>query len=159
MEQSGKWPRQACTTRFFLIPKNVTSERPTALVPTLTRWWEALRAPDVAKWQQKYRVEWDVTDGRNGRAQRTVWEVLMEMERFNGRAKAEDQGAVAFVLDLSKAFERVSLPCALGCAVISSTRGACSSKGVRQSRSQSSLLSSQGPSGVVCLYVLYCKMR
>ena len=88
----------------------VTSERPIALTPTLIRWWEALRAPEVAKWWQKYRVDWDATDGRNGGAQRTVWEVLMEMERFNGRAKAEDRGAVALVPDLAKAFERVSLP-------------------------------------------------
>ena len=56
VEQSGKWPQQACTTMFFLIPKNVTSERPIAPMPTLMRWWEALRAPEVAKWQQKYRV-------------------------------------------------------------------------------------------------------
>ena len=56
----GKWPQQACTTMFFLIPKNVTSERPIALMPTLICWWEALRAPEVAKWQQKYRVDWDV---------------------------------------------------------------------------------------------------
>ena len=34
----------------------------------------------------------------------------MEMERFNGKAKAEDQEAVALVLDLAKSFERVSLP-------------------------------------------------
>ena len=104
VEQSGKWSQQACTTMFFLIPKNVTGERPIALMPTLIRWWEALRAPEVAKWQQKYRV------GRSGGAQRTVWEVLMEMERFRGKAKAEDQGAVALVLDLAKTFERVSLP-------------------------------------------------
>ena len=84
---------------FFLIPKNVTSERPSSLLPTLIRWWEALRAPEVAKWQQKYRVDWYATDGRNGGAQRTVWEVWMEMERFKGKAKAEDQGAVALVLD------------------------------------------------------------
>ena len=32
----------------------------------------------------------------------------MEMERINGEARAEDQGAVALVLDLVKAFERVS---------------------------------------------------
>ena len=25
VEQSGKWPQQACTTMFFLIPKNVTN--------------------------------------------------------------------------------------------------------------------------------------
>ena len=34
----------------------------------------------------------------------------MEMERFHCKAKEEDQGAVALVLDLTKAFERVSLP-------------------------------------------------
>ena len=49
---------------FFLIPKHVTIERPIALVPKLIPWWEALRSPEVAKWQ-KYRVEWDATDGRN----------------------------------------------------------------------------------------------
>ena len=65
VEQSGKWPQQACTTMFFLIPKNVTSERPIALMPTLTPWWEALRASEVAKWQQKYRVDWDAIHGRN----------------------------------------------------------------------------------------------
>ena len=32
---------------FFLIPKNVTSERPVALMPTLIRWWEALRADNA----------------------------------------------------------------------------------------------------------------
>ena len=26
VEQSGKWPQQVCSTMFFLIPKNVTSE-------------------------------------------------------------------------------------------------------------------------------------
>ena len=34
----------------------------------------------------------------------------MEMERINGKAKEEDQGALALILDLAKAFERVSLP-------------------------------------------------
>ena len=36
-------------------------------MPTLIRWWEALKYP--AKWQQKYSVDWDATDGRNGGAQ------------------------------------------------------------------------------------------
>ena len=40
-EQSGKWPQQSCSTMFFLIRNNGTSERPIALMPTLTRWWEA----------------------------------------------------------------------------------------------------------------------
>ena len=34
----------------------------------------------------------------------------MEMERFHCQAGEEDPGAVALVLDLAKAFERVSLP-------------------------------------------------
>ena len=96
-EQSGKWPQQAFTTMFFLIPKNVTSERPIALMPTLIRWWEALRAPEVAKWQQKYCVDWDVIDGGNGGAQETVWEMLLEMDGFKYRAGEEDQGALALV--------------------------------------------------------------
>ena len=32
VEQSGTWPQQACTAIFFLIPKNVASVRPIALV-------------------------------------------------------------------------------------------------------------------------------
>ena len=59
VEQSGKLPQQTCTTMFFLTPKNITSERVIALMPTLIRLWEALRSPEVAKWQQKYRIEWD----------------------------------------------------------------------------------------------------
>ena len=80
--------RNKLAQRCSSCPKNVTSERPIALVPTLIRWWEALRAPEVAKWQQKYRVDWDATDGRNGGAQRTVWEVLMEMERLEWKGKS-----------------------------------------------------------------------
>ena len=68
----------------------------------------------MAKWQQKYRVDWNAIDGRNGGAQRTVWEILMEMESFKYRAGEEDLGAVALVLDLAKAFERVSLPVVWG---------------------------------------------
>ena len=108
--EGGTKPQQACTTIFFLIPKNVTSEMPIAPMPTLIRWREALTTPEVENWQQKYRVDWDATDGRDGGAQQTVWEILMEMERFYGKAKEEDQGAVALVLDLAKSFERFSLP-------------------------------------------------
>ena len=64
----------------------------------------------MAKWQQMYRVNWDATDGRNGGAQQPVWEIWMEMERFHGKAKEEDQGPAALVLDLAKSFERVCLP-------------------------------------------------
>ena len=36
--------------------------------------------------------------------------ILLEMERFKYRAGEEESGAAALVLDLAKAFERVSLP-------------------------------------------------
>ena len=123
--QSGKWPQQACTTMLFSIPKKVTSERPIALMPTLIRWWEAMRAPEVAKWQQRYRIEWDVTDGRNGGAQRTVWEILMEVERVKYRAGEEDLGVVALVLDLAKVFERVSLPEVWAWAILPGSKWSC----------------------------------
>ena len=103
VEQCGRWPQQACTTMFFLIPKNVTSKRPIALMPTMIRWWQALRAPEVTKWQH---VEWDATGGRNGGAERTVWVTLLEVEKSKYHAGERDQGAIALVLDLAKAFER-----------------------------------------------------
>ena len=56
------------------------------------------------------RIEWDATDARDGGAERIVWETLLVMERFNYHAGERDQGAVARVLDLAKAFEWVSLP-------------------------------------------------
>ena len=69
-----------------------------------------MRAPEVAKWQQKHRVDWDATDGRNGGAQRPVGEIMLEMERFKYQAGGKYQGAVALILDLAKAYERVGLP-------------------------------------------------
>ena len=65
LRYSARRPHQACTTMFFLIPNNVTSERPIALMPTLILWWEAMRALEVAKWQQRCRIDWDAADGRN----------------------------------------------------------------------------------------------
>ena len=73
------------------------------------RWWKAVRAPAVAKWQQKYRVEWDVTDGRNGGAQRTIWKYCWKWRDLMEEQKQRIKVAVALVLDLAKAFERVSL--------------------------------------------------
>ena len=50
------------------------------------------------------------TDGHNGGAERIVWETLLDMERIKYSAGERDQGAIALVLHLSKAFERVGLP-------------------------------------------------
>ena len=93
----------------------------------------------------------------------------MEMERFKYQTKKDDLGAVALVMDLAKALERVSLPVvwpgrrtsashgrSCGCCVgTSSTRGEGSLKDVWRSRWGPSQLSCQGQSGVVCFCVLY----
>ena len=71
-------------------------------MPTL----ESLRAPEVAKWQQKYLVDWDATDGRNGGVQRTALgnsDVGGEVQMPSRRRRSGSSG-------LAKAFERVSLP-------------------------------------------------
>ena len=77
----------------FLTPKNFTSERPIAPLPTMIRWWAALRGPEVLRWQQRYRVGWDATEGRNGGAERMVWETLLELERFYHRVSEHDPRA------------------------------------------------------------------
>ena len=41
------------------------------------------RAQEVTKWQQKYRVDWDATDDRNGGAHQRILEILLEMGRFD----------------------------------------------------------------------------
>ena len=46
----------------------------------------------------------------NGGAQRTVWEILLKMETFKYQAGEQDQGAVALILDVATASERVGLP-------------------------------------------------
>ena len=44
-------------------------------------------------------TEWDATDGRAGGAERTVWETLFEMERFDDRAGDKSEGSITPVLD------------------------------------------------------------
>ena len=114
VEQSGKWPQQACTTMFFLIPKNVSSERPIALLLTIIRWWEVSRV----KWQHKYRIDSDASDGRNGGAQRIVWEILLEIEKLKTSGRRERSGSSGFGLGLGKGFRTSQSPCGLGLRVL-----------------------------------------
>ena len=106
VEQSCKWPQQASTTMFFLIPKNVTSERPIAIMPTLVRWWEAMMAPEVAKWQQKYRVDWTLLTGGMEETSKQCGKFCWIWKDVKAKQ----------MLNLAKAFERVSLPVVWACA-------------------------------------------
>ena len=106
MEQCGRWPQQACTTMFFSIPLNVTSEGPIALLPTMIRWWRRFaraRSNELATGGTPPTVEMEELSVRCARLGRR-W------ERFDHRAGEKDRGAIAMVLDVAEAFERVSLP-------------------------------------------------
>ena len=112
-----KWSRVASgrnklVRRYFSGYRRTTSERPIAPMPRLIRWGSC--ESTISGNKSIELSDLDATDGRNGGGQRTVWGTLMEMERFNGRAKAEDQREVALILDLAKAFECVSLLRGLG---------------------------------------------
>ena len=70
----------------------VTSERPIALMPTLILWWEALRAPEVVKWHQKYRVDWDATDGRNGGPSKRCGKFCWRRKKSIGKQREKIKG-------------------------------------------------------------------
>ena len=138
------------------------------------RWCEYMRAPEVAKWQQRYWIDRDATDGRNGGAQRTVWEILMDMEKSKHRAGEEDSGSGGLGSGPGEGLRARRRPCGLGLGDASqlpmddlagasvgilSTRGDCSSKDVWRSRSRPSRLSCQGRSGVACFHELCCRMH
>ena len=139
MEQSRKWPQQTCTTMFFWIPKNVTNERPIALVPPLICWWEALRAP---RWRSGSRSNTLIGTLRMAEME----ELSRQSGKFVGDGEVQipsregELGAVALQRHLSGS---VSHWCGPGrhtsvsqgrycgcCAGTSSTRGECSSKDV-----------------------------
>ena len=92
---------------LYLIPKNVTSERPIALMPTLIRWWEALwwrsdrrstaligtllmaEVEELSSQSGKFCWRWRVSNTEQGK---TNWEQWL------------------WCWTWQKAFERVSLP-------------------------------------------------
>ena len=65
------------------IPMNVTSKRPIALMPTTMHWWEASRPPEVRNVSGNIglvgMLQMDETE-------RTIWEILMEMDSFKHQA-------------------------------------------------------------------------
>ena len=59
----ARWPLHACTTMFFLIPKNIASQRRISLQHTLIRWCEWLGVLEVSECQERHRGGWDTIDG------------------------------------------------------------------------------------------------
>ena len=135
---------------------------------------EALRAPEVLRWQHKYRVDWDATDGRNGGAAHTVWEVLLDKGRFKyqageKRARSDCVGA-CFGKNLwaGRPASGVGVDDTLEFLVgrfyvfhsgISSIRGVHNWKDVWRNHSRPSRRFFRGLNGVACCCALCCRMR
>ena len=63
VEMAWKWPTNASTLLFFLIPKSVTSERPIALLPTLFQLVGVVSS--VVEWQSKFNITWEAPHMRS----------------------------------------------------------------------------------------------
>ena len=62
------------------MTENGTSERPIALMPTVIRWCEAMRVPEVATWPQRCRIDWD--DIAKEELCELCGKILLEMKSF-----------------------------------------------------------------------------
>ena len=93
----------------FLIPKNVTSARPTALHVNVDSFGGKLG--EHVGWRNGNRnIAWIGTPRIVATEELNEhWGILMEMERFKCRTGQNHFGAVALNQDLTKAFKRVSL--------------------------------------------------
>ncbi|CAK0869555.1 unnamed protein product, partial [Prorocentrum cordatum] len=93
VERALRWPIHMGTVLFFITPKTFTTYRVIGFLPATMRIWEITREPYMTRWAKENQMSQDCTSF--------------------GKA-AEDQGeeleaTITAVLDLIKAFERVSL--------------------------------------------------
>ena len=155
VEQGGKWPQQACTTMFFLIPKMSRERAATCAYAYGDSVVGSLASARGGEMAHKYRFEWDATDGRNYRDGRNQI-----------ASKRKRSGSCSIGLGPGQSFRTSQSSCGLGlgctstsqgryfgCFVeTSSTRGGFNSKDVWRTRSRPSLPSCQSQSGLASTY-------
>ena len=166
MEGGRNKHARRCSSLF----RRIEADCAYADVGTLVGSFGSVRGGEVA---QKYPVDWDATDGRNGGAQQRVWEILMEIEGSMARQKKRikelepwfwiwrrhPSGSVFLWSGLGQRTSASQGRYCESCAGTSSTRGVYSSKDVGQSRSRPSWLSCQGRSGAAGSYGLCCVLN
>ncbi|CAK0804411.1 unnamed protein product, partial [Prorocentrum cordatum] len=109
VERTLYWPIHMGTVLFFMIPKTFTADRVTGLLPTAIRVWEIMREPYMVKWAKQNYRSWDCTSYGQA-AEDAAWEVLLSHEMDDADEQSEEtQATITAVLDLVKAFEKVSL--------------------------------------------------
>ena len=119
-------------------------------------------------------MDWDAIDGRNGGAQQTVWGILMEMERFDGKGNGTRSRSLGLGSEPGEGLRAGQSSCGVGLGgahqlpkedlasavrVFLSIRGECSSKDVWRSRSRPKRPFCEGQSGVCLLPRLCCRMH
>ena len=99
-----------CTGRasvFFFPYKNGTSDRPIALLPTLLRWCERLRAPVVAEWKSRRAVtRYGMLYSRRESGHCCGRRALLDMESFDFEEGQKEEATVSSIVDLAKTFEK-----------------------------------------------------
>eukprot|EP00974_Lingulodinium_polyedra_P108950 10544194-Lingulodinium_polyedra.AAC.1 len=88
------WPVQAAVLAYFLIMKPSGKDRPLALLPTMLRWWEALRCDLLKGWRLKNWQEWDATESGRG-SEYPAWEVMLYQDALDAVQPAE--GTEAYI--------------------------------------------------------------
>ncbi|CAK0847595.1 unnamed protein product [Prorocentrum cordatum] len=109
VERTMWWPIHMGTVLFFMIPKTFTADRVIGLLPTAISAWEIMREPYMVEWAKQNYRSWDCTSYGKA-AEDAAWEVLLSHEMDDaGEQSEETQATITAVLDLVKAFEKVSL--------------------------------------------------
>ena len=103
-EQTGKWPSSVEASLIHLIPKPEGGRRPIGVLPSIVRVWERARKETVQRWVGEHARSYDwATQGRSSEG--AVWYQSLVDEG----AAADGHSSATVLMDLSKAFEMVSL--------------------------------------------------
>ncbi|CAK0818028.1 unnamed protein product [Prorocentrum cordatum] len=109
VERTLRWPVHMGTALFFMTPKTFTTDRVIGLLPTAIRVWEIMREPHMVEWAKQNYRSWDCTSYGKA-AEDAAWEALLSHEMDDAEEQSEEtQATITAVLDLVKAFEKVSL--------------------------------------------------
>ena len=115
VEQCGKWPQQACMHDYVFLDPEERHER--ALHRASLLCGQMVGVAACARGEEttrRHRVDWDVTEKRNGSAEGIAREWLLEVDLMTEQVKWTRERSR--MLDLAKTFERVSLSVAWACA-------------------------------------------
>ena len=109
IEKTRLWPAHSQWLLYFLLLKDSGKDRPIGLISTMARWWEHLREPEVNQWKLKCAKAWDWSGTGSG-AEAAAWEALVAHEADDITCTdPESEMEATVIMDLVKAFERVSL--------------------------------------------------